>query len=175
MWNPFKSSANANANATAAVDLNESSHKNEIPPQPKKTLEQIATEYKERRKEQMLRFMACSVFTLVIARYTYTSIQARKYVPKLFEGNQKIPISAYKTESMSALGLGTGLAVGSFGMMVTGTCWCGDILNAQEFSYKIRRLLLGEEGARKLEKKHAEMMSHEDDDYKELQEVIESD
>lgn len=171
MWNFFKSNENKK---TAIVDLHESSYKNETQ-QPKKTIEQIATEYKERRKEQMLRFMACSVFTLVIARYTYTSIQARKYVPKLFEGNQKIPISAYKTESMSALGLGTGLAVGSFGMMVTGTCWCGDILNAQEFSYKIRRLLLGEEGARKLEKKHAEMMSHEDDDYKELQEVIESD
>lgn len=163
MWNPFKSNTEKPADVVILEQV-------ELPP--KKTLEQVTSEYKERRKQQMLRFMATSVFTLVIARYTYTSIQARKYVPKLFEGNQKIPITAYKTESMSALGLGTGLTLGSFGMMVTGTCWCSDIINAQEFSYKIRRLLLGEEGARKLEKKQAELKNMENDDYKELQEII---
>ncbi|KAF0268647.1 hypothetical protein FOG50_01068 [Hanseniaspora uvarum] len=171
MWNPF----NLNKNKPLNDGVKDIVDVKQVPLPPKKSLDEITTEYKERRKQQMLRFMATSVFTLVIARYTYTSIQARKYVPKLFEGNQKIPISAYKTESMSALGLGTGLALGSFGMMVTGTCWCGDILNAQEFSYKIRRLLLGEEGAKKLEKKHAQMMSLEDDDYKELQEAISGD
>ena len=166
MWNPFESNTEKPTEAVVPEKV-------ELPP--RKTLEQITKEYKERRKQEMLRFMATSVFTLVIARYTYTSIQARKYVPKLFEGNQKIPITAYKTESMSALGLGTGLTLGSFGMMVTGTCWCSDIINAQEFSYKVRRLLLGEEGASKLEKKEAELMCMENDDYKELQDIIGND
>lgn len=177
MWQPWKKNhdlqdhkdltlvpagANEAQLAAAATD----------PAKQPKSLENLRDEYKERRRTEMLRFMGVSLFTLVIARYTYTSIQARKYVPKLFEGNQKIPPSSYKSESMSALGLGTGLALGSFGMLVYGTCWCNDILTPKEFSFKIRRAILGEQGAKDLELKHQELLKTEQQDIDELKKMF---
>ncbi|XBW37907.1 hypothetical protein QEN19_003487 [Hanseniaspora menglaensis] len=175
MWKPWgskdvKSDKNEiNESVVTPIELIQTSEQNhtEI-----KSIEQLTGEYKDRRRTEMLRFMGVSMFTLIVARYTYTSIQARKYVPKLFEGNQKIPPSAYKSESMSALGLGTGLAVGSFGMLVYGTCWCNDILTPKEFSFKIRRAILGEQGAKDLEAKHQELFKTEEQDIEEFKKMF---
>lgn len=180
MWLPWKNNKiDKQEQNSVSPDASVSSNKIEqlpvteiTPIKITKSIEELASEYKERRRTEMLRFMGVSLFTLVIARYTYTSIQARKYVPKLFEGNQKIPPSAYKSESMSALGLGTGLALGSFGMLVYGTCWCNDILTPKEFSFKIRRAILGEQGAKDLELKHQELFKTEQQDIDEFKKMF---
>lgn len=179
MWLPWsKKSAGEHENHVLAdIGVPKGEKSSLLPEQPAaiekpKSTEELAAQYKDRRRTEMLRFMSVSLFTLVVARYTYTSIQARKYVPKLFEGNQKIPPSAYKSESMSALGLGTGLALGSFGMLVYGTCWCSDILTPKEFSFKVRRAILGEQGAKDLELKHQELMKTEEQDIREFKQML---
>lgn len=177
MWQPWRKNDNIQEHkdpnlAPTVVNDTQLAAEETGPVKQSKSLATLRDEYKERRRTEMLRFMGLSLFTLVIARYTYTSIQARKYVPKLFEGNQKIPPSSYKSESMSALGLGTGLALGSFGMLVYGTCWCNDILTPKEFSFKIRRAILGEQGAKDLELKHQELLKTEQQDIDELKRVF---
>lgn len=59
----------------------------------------------------------------------------------MFQLNYKHPPISYQGEAASALAMGTGLAVGGFGMVTFGTCWIWDISSLSEFSIKVQRLM----------------------------------
>ncbi|QLL31692.1 hypothetical protein HG536_0B05570 [Torulaspora globosa] len=108
------------------------------------TIRQISTlsnEYKQRRKQQMLRFFGATALTLLSCRLAYRGIKSRKYVPHMFQLNYKSPPFSYQAEAASALVLGTGLAVGGFSMLLFGSCWIWDISTIPEFSLKAKRLM----------------------------------
>ncbi|SCU95121.1 LAME_0F10814g1_1 [Lachancea meyersii CBS 8951] len=101
----------------------------------------FSEEYKKRRKQQMIRFFGATVFTLISARLAFRGVQSRKYVPNMFQLNHKPPLYSFQGEAISALAFGTGLATGSFGMLVFGSCWLADISSLAEFTIKARKLI----------------------------------
>ncbi|SCU97842.1 LADA_0H08702g1_1 [Lachancea dasiensis] len=101
----------------------------------------FSEEYKKRRKLQMMRFFGATAFTLLSARLAFRGVQSRKYVPNMFQLNHKPPLYSFQGEAVSALAFGTGLATGSFGMLVFGTCWLADISSFAEFTLKVRKLM----------------------------------
>ncbi|SCU83799.1 LAFA_0D05886g1_1 [Lachancea sp. 'fantastica'] len=109
----------------------------------------FSEEYKKRRKQQMMRFFGATVFTLISARLAFRGVQSRKYVPNMFQLNHKPPLYSFQGEAVSALAFGTGLATGSFGMLVFGSCWLADISSLAEFTVKVRKLM-GEPSAQDL-------------------------
>ncbi|KAL6937840.1 hypothetical protein ACO0RG_004364 [Hanseniaspora osmophila] len=141
----------------------------------KSQLEKFKNEYKERRRVQMLRFFGASIFTLITARLAHRSIQSRKYVPKMFENNYKVPPFSYQYESISALLYGSAFSIGGFGMFVTGACWMNNISTFPEFSKTLKLALLGEEGVEELNKQMNALNSQPlDEDTKGVLEVIEN-
>ncbi|SCV01312.1 LANO_0F11144g1_1 [Lachancea nothofagi CBS 11611] len=101
----------------------------------------FSEEYKKRRKLQMVRFFGATAFTLISARLAFRGVQSRKYIPTMFQLNHKPPLYSFQGEAVSALAFGTGLATGSFGMLVFGTCWIADISSFAEFTLKVKKLM----------------------------------
>ncbi|SCU89133.1 LAMI_0D12508g1_1 [Lachancea mirantina] len=98
-------------------------------------------EYKQRRRQQMLRFFGATAFTLISARMAFRGVQTRKYLPNMFQLNHKPPPYSYQGEAISALAYGTSLATGGFAMLVLGTCWIADISSFPEFAITAKRLM----------------------------------
>ncbi|CAR22088.1 Altered inheritance of mitochondria protein 11 [Lachancea thermotolerans] len=101
----------------------------------------FSNEYKERRRLQMMRFFGATAFTLISARLAFRGVQSRKYVPNMFQLNHKPPTYSFQGEAVSALAFGTGLATGTFSMLVFGTCWVWDISSLAEFTLKMKKLM----------------------------------
>lgn len=59
----------------------------------------------------------------------------------MFQLNHKPPTYSFQGEAVSALAFGTGLATGSFSMLVFGTCWIWDVSSFAEFTLKMKKLM----------------------------------
>lgn len=116
-------------------------------------LASASEEYKNRRKRQMMLFMGSAAITIFTSRLAYKSTITRQYVPSLFQGNHAPPLS-YNFTSDAAVAVGTGtLLCGSVSSMVIfGTCWIIDVSNFQEFGWKMKSLMGGNEKQKELAK-----------------------
>lgn len=86
----------------------------------------------------------------------------------MFQANHKQQAYSYQGEAVSALAYGTGLATGSFAMLVLGTCWISDISTFPEFSMKIKQLM-GDQ-----DKKYSVTNMDMDEDTKKVADALES-
>lgn len=90
-------------------------------------------------------------------------------VPNMFQLNHKQPHFSYQGEAASALAYGTGLATGSFAMLILGTCWIWDVSTFPEFTLKVKRLM-GEDQSKASDITNMPM----DDDTKKVVDALES-
>ncbi|EDO15534.1 hypothetical protein Kpol_479p22 [Vanderwaltozyma polyspora DSM 70294] len=100
---------------------------------PVQDVEEFTEKYKNRRKQQMMRFIGSTAVTLISCRLAITRAKARHYVPNMFQLNYKPPVVTYKGETGPALVLATGITVGTLSMLVSGSCWIWDISTMKEF------------------------------------------
>lgn len=102
-------------------------------------------EYIQRRKIQMMKFMALAALTIFALRFAYKATITRQYVPTLFQGNHAPPLSYnFTTDAAVAVGTGTLLCGSVTGMLVFGGCWCLDVSNIKEFGWKMKTIMGGD-------------------------------
>ncbi|ODQ79040.1 hypothetical protein BABINDRAFT_162110 [Babjeviella inositovora NRRL Y-12698] len=104
-----------------------------------------SAEYKERRRQQMLRFVGATVVTFVCARVAYRGVLSRKYVPTFLQPNHLPPPFSFHKDALLAITHSTLLACSAYTMAVMGGCWCWDVSSFQEFSWRMKKLLGGAE------------------------------
>ena len=51
----------------------------------------------------------------------------------MFQLNYLVPKTVYKTEALNAFVFATGITLGLFSMVITGSCWLWDISSLKEF------------------------------------------
>ncbi|AAS50988.2 ABR215Cp [Eremothecium gossypii ATCC 10895] len=101
----------------------------------------FSDEFRQRRRQQMLRFFGATAFTLLSARLAFRGTINRKYVPNMFQLNHRVPLASSQGEALHAFAYGSGLATGGFAMLILGTCWLADVSTVPEFSLRIKALL----------------------------------
>jgi hypothetical protein len=108
-------------------------------------------EYKQRRKQQMLKFAGAAVLTLFSTRLAYKSLIARQYLPTLFQGNHHPPTSySFVTDAAVAVGTGTLLCGTVSSMAIFGTCWIMDVSSFREFGWRMKQVMGGYDRQREL-------------------------
>lgn len=105
-----------------------------------------SSEYKTRRKYQMIRFFTFSALSIFTLRLIHKQTIIRQYIPTLFQQNHQPPTSYnFTTDAAVAVGAGT-LACGSITrMFVMGTAWILDVSSFKEFGYRMKGLMGGYE------------------------------
>ncbi|CAD6624287.1 BAG_1a_G0015300.mRNA.1.CDS.1 [Saccharomyces cerevisiae] len=98
-------------------------------------------ERKKRRVLQMARFYGAAAFTLITMRLISRAIKVRKYVPSIFQQNNKLPPFSQRNEAMSALTYASAASIGTFSTLIFGFCWALDISTAREFVFKTREFM----------------------------------
>lgn len=109
-----------------------------------------SSEYKKRRRTQMIRFFTAAGVSLVCSRVVFRGIQSRRYIPNLFQANHLPPSFSKKQEAITAIGYATLLATSSFSMFIFGGAWVWDITNVQDFGVRLKTWLGGAENQAKI-------------------------
>ena len=116
-----------------------------------------SSEYKTRRKHQMIRFFMFAGLSIFTLRFINKQTKIRQYVPTSFQQNHQPPISNnFTADAAVAIGAGT-MACGSItGMIVMGTAWILDVSSLKEFGYRMKGMMGGYEKEKALSEKEVD-------------------
>lgn len=108
-------------------------------------------EYIDRRKKQMMLFLAAAGATIFTSRFAYRTTVTRQYIPTLFQGNHQPPLGYnFAMDAAVAVGTGTMLCGTVLSMIAFGTCWIMDVSTLREFGWRMKAVLGGNENLRQL-------------------------
>ncbi|VVT58578.1 uncharacterized protein SAPINGB_P006279 [Magnusiomyces paraingens] len=95
--------------------------------------------------KQMLGFLALGSLSITTALMGRKSVISRKYVPLLFDSNNRPPNFNLVKDAAVAVGIATTMTVSTFAFTAVGFAWITGISSAKDFSIKMKSLMGGAE------------------------------